>query len=740
MTSKPIVFSQTQTLKKAPDKKQYGATGTINFGGIISGHEYLPELQGLQLVDKIDRMLSDPTVGGAFRLTTLPILSAEWSIEPGDNPEADAWAERCLFNESGPLTMPFASWLAQVLDYLPYGRMAFEKIWAFDKDEGKWYWQELAPRLPKTIYLWKNGPDGNLESIVQQVFSDATGTFEMPTIPADKLILFVNERKGNNYEGRSFFRAAYKAWDIKSKLEIINAMAGERHGMGVSEIQIPDDADEQEAQQALDVLENLYAAESIGIVTRQNWTYNLHGLKGTAMNLLPAIKYYDERIAYSMIVGWSMLGMTGRGSRATGEVQQDPYYLGLMACVNYVISIMQSHIRQLVDLNFSGVKKYPQLKCEKLRPKNIQEMGEALKNLAAAGYNLTDLDTENEVRGLMGLTPVDEAAKEAGRATPAGTVKEQQRAAPASPDDIKLSSCGGEHFFAVGGITEPGQELNLWREPRGPENYVALADIADGHLAGRRQVEAAIRSLRMAMTGPFVEAAQQAAHTGSPATLADFVPQNLGIDNAQGKLRRIFAGNWRRGVREVDDEIARQREGKTIDPLIRQRQEGKAVTALEAAAGRPPSIPQDVWDQINLEVSSLAQAEASRLRHILIRAYSSSMAQGTIDINFVRKELERSVDEGLANIASQYGAWGFARGRDYEALAYAPEVKEVHRSGILDEKICGHCEQADGESYPSQEEADAAAYLPDPDCAGRDRCRCIYISVLARETEPTVKD
>jgi predicted transcriptional regulator YdeE len=51
------------------------------------------------------------------------------------------------------------------------------------------------------------------------------------SIPAQKLVIFTHRREGDNYEGRSSLRSAYKHWFFKDTLYRLDGIRHERQGV-----------------------------------------------------------------------------------------------------------------------------------------------------------------------------------------------------------------------------------------------------------------------------------------------------------------------------------------------------------------------------------------------------------------------------------------------------------------------------------------------------------------------------
>ncbi len=68
--------------KKPRITKELGSTGTLFFGGFISGEEYNTKLLGLAGLNIYDEMRNDSQVAATLTAITLPIIQAVWKVIP----------------------------------------------------------------------------------------------------------------------------------------------------------------------------------------------------------------------------------------------------------------------------------------------------------------------------------------------------------------------------------------------------------------------------------------------------------------------------------------------------------------------------------------------------------------------------------------------------------------------------------------------------------------------------------
>ncbi len=216
---------------------EVGGTGTTIISGFLANQDYNPEFTGTRRINTYDEMrLSDATVRAGLNMVKLPILSADWYIRDpsGDSElgEVADFANRQLFKNPN---FSFTAFLRQALTMCDNGNAIFEKVFE-TLSGGKIGWKRLAPRMSKTIYRWTLS-DGKSPGVYQILPTGKTAE-----IPRWKLLYFINEQEGSNYEGISLLRAAHKPWYYKNMLYKIDSIAAEKQGMGMVKLTVPNQA------------------------------------------------------------------------------------------------------------------------------------------------------------------------------------------------------------------------------------------------------------------------------------------------------------------------------------------------------------------------------------------------------------------------------------------------------------------------------------------------------------------
>ena len=73
-------------------------------------------------------------------------------------------------------------------------------------------------------------------------------------------------QEGDNYQGISILRPAYKHWYIKQNLEKFEAIKHQKQGVGVPLIYLPKNATTEDKAAALDMVQKFKTNEQSGVV------------------------------------------------------------------------------------------------------------------------------------------------------------------------------------------------------------------------------------------------------------------------------------------------------------------------------------------------------------------------------------------------------------------------------------------------------------------------------------------
>lgn len=401
----PLEINMAATNGTKPSTAEVGNSGTQIFSGQLSPiQDYNDELNPPQCYDVYDRMrLGDGTVAAALRVIKMPLLNADWFIEPAsDSAQDKEIAERLETNIKRDTNVSWHAQLRQILLHLDYGTAPFEPVWRVV--DGLVELRKLALRHPKTISKWLTDEKGGLAGIEQVTAPD----FNPKTIDVSKLVVFVNDLEGSNFHGISILRPAYKPWRYVDGLERVEASGIEKraHGVDVGKLMGEGITEERrgDAERALMTVhagEKMYMTEVDG-----QFEYRVQGIQGDVLDPNTAIVRHQWAIVRSMITEFLMMGSGSTGSLAMSRDKSAFSMMALGGIANNICETIDRHlIRPWVSYNWS-VDEYPRLKYSHLDARPLTEFAEAVFKLSQAGVLTRTLDLENAGRSMLDLPPL----------------------------------------------------------------------------------------------------------------------------------------------------------------------------------------------------------------------------------------------------------------------------------------------------------------------------------------------
>lgn len=410
----------------APLAGSIGATGTSIMAGVLVREDYNPDFgwrRGVEIFDQMRR--SNGTVRAIEQLLAMPLRAATWSVKPASEKSADAriasFVESALFHEL-EFTTPEGVEQHQTWDdilrhaclMMTFGFMPFELVWRQDAD-GWTKWAQWMPLLPKTVWRWWVNQQTDLVGIQQRTYINYGWYYR--DIPASKLLLFTNEREGNNYEGMSVFRAAYPHWFYLQQYYKIQAVGIERNAVTPPIGYLGAMATAGDRDNLFQVVQNMRVGESMGAVLQADEKVEYpanHQHQGA--DVQQAIDHHMQMMAQSAVTSFLTLGASAKGAFNLAESLISMLMTILQARAQYICdTINAGPIRQLVRYNFGAQAVYPQLTVGRLTATDITRVANALA--ALAGY----IPPSNEITDfLVKMIGLPEAAHSEVQATNPG--------------------------------------------------------------------------------------------------------------------------------------------------------------------------------------------------------------------------------------------------------------------------------------------------------------------------------
>lgn len=662
---------------KEPNVCGVTGNGGRNFAKMSTG-EYVSALSGSTGRVVFEEMRrSDPKVGSVLKAITLPIRSANWHVEPASGDALDVKiAETIEANLLRGMTCTWDDVIRHALLMLPFGFSIVEKVWEYRPD-GVLGIRKLAPRLPVSVMDWKY--DKTTGEMIGPEQADSDGTRYV--LPIEKLLVFTNDREGDNWEGISILRTAYKPWFIKSNLEKIDAIKHDRYGVGVPMATPPQgvSAKDQSWADAVETLENLQAQEQSYLIKPNGWDMTILTAGAAAgTDVVASIKYHDEQIGKAMLAQFIDLGTSEFGSRALGGTFVDLFMQSIQAYADYICEVVSRFlIREYVGYNWA-VDRYPILKCNGIKRIDYTE----LVALVGGGIVKPDAGLESVIRQTLEL--------------PQRTEDDETKAPETNPSE-KTSD------------DDEGEELS----ERRPVRLAAAAPelrLIDAPAIGLQLDNAEKSTLRAVLA----IRDEQRAYIIEQTLAAKRVPQ-INVPKKREMYEALMAAFH--AQRDVGREQVRRE-------MVKQT--GKALATRKR-------VPIDeLYDLVEEQTMLEVEGAADKLKAIIIGKTIDARRIG-LDGDALRKQVEADSDAisdvtwEKAVAGAVNGGWG--AGRDEAARQYESEIDYVYRSAILDSNTCPVCSAHDGDSWaPGEEEI-----MPDRECEGGDNCRCINIYVMKAE-------
>jgi hypothetical protein len=497
-------------VSRRPHQTPFGVSGTQIQRGLIISEEFNPDLQWKEAIRTYDVMRrTDPQVFSTLLIMELPIRSAEWKIAPATYSPRDL--EIASFVESNLFHLMERQWddlLRHVLLMLPYGFSLFEQT--FRVDGGRVLLRDIAPRHPRTIMRWWTDSDNNLIGVQQWAFRD--GRLEYIDIPVDVLVHFAFRQEGQNYEGVSVLRSAYKPWWYKQNFERIIAVGYEREHVGIPVVRLPEGFTREDLENAQKIGKHLRAHEMAYVTLPPGW--DLEWLKARTTErkgstMLEMMYYLDRQIQQNVLAQFLSLGTTDVGSYALSNDQSRVFLMSLQATAKYIASVFnQRTIVPLVRYNYGDVGIYPQLICQKIHAYNFMDLTASIANLAGIGVIPVTPELEDYVHDLLGIpapprSVVESTNPAATRDSRQDQINQRLPGNLAPPGIDRDESAGGIGFNEIYDtpsyrLMDPVQRriyARMAREAGRPRGVVRLsATPAIDHEEHRRRLERRLRA------------------------------------------------------------------------------------------------------------------------------------------------------------------------------------------------------------------------------------------------------
>lgn len=726
-------------LKRSFPKAEIGDSGTRGTSGIIT-EEYNPTLQGIQGIKVFDEMRkSDGTIRAAVLACTLPVRRAKWFVTaPTEDPqdlEIKSFVEHALFDWLEDMTWDDV--VRQALLCVSFGVMPFEKVYGIKDFEGKSYvtLRKLAPRLPRSIQQWEL-PDKTFGIV--QIRQDG----QTANIPGSKLLIFINEREGNNWWGTSMLRAAYKHWYFKNNFYKIDALAFERQGLGVPMIKMPAGYTESDERKATIAMQNLRANEAGYLLLPPGYEAEFMNMgSSTTRDPQNSINHHNKEILQSVLAQFLELGSTssGSGSHALSADHSDLFLKAVESLANIISSTVNKDlIEELVDLNFNDVKTYPKLEYAGITKNDVAAIATAYSTLVTSGGIKPIPGDQPYLRALLDLPAptqedIDAMDDAAADGEPVDPNKPTMEDDPNMEDDMPMDKTkktedtpADKKANADEVKKKPNPKNKASEHVHGPNCHHLKRKFDDGKgFMSWRPLTFAEQKVSWDKIQTTMDDMEENFDAAARSLLAD------AKDAFMSKLAQAIKDNDTNAIKDVEIKFINDYRALLKDTMKKAYEYGKNNVSKEMGV-QPPANNAETLANIDLMADTIANKTAIDLETKAKIATANAMksdighlqAAGAVDAL-----LDQAVDDAVINTRGLIVNQSLNDGRNDVFERNGGMIQSLQRSEILDNTTCNFCLSMDGRVVnPDDAWAKTNSF--------HSNCRGIWVEILKDEENP----
>jgi len=404
--------------------KQLWEVGTEDYQWYLQ-EDYLSQWNGQNKVELVKEMINDATIAWWLRAIKSPVLWCNFYIQPAVNEEWESedvdmenakFVEDNIFGDVWMMAMhtPFQQWLREVLTCLEYGWSAFEKIWA--KNDRWIYVKNLMFLEQDTVEAWQidSWEKGIRQTLTAPADSGANKWNSTTNIPLSKILLVSYDRLGNNYEGVSMIRPAYRMWYMKNKFYDYLSRMNQRLGGWILQGWLPNNATDDDKSAYKTIMEDMSASIRNWVLnpwSKDEW-YELEWMDARitqGIDMRGDINHLNEQILNSMLAGFlNFWSGDSSGNRSLGDNMVDFFMKSENALASLVCDLFNRQV--MTEYSFlNWWERSPILIHEEIKASpSIQELAQTFATLIQSWAVGKDNAIEEFVRDRFWLPPMEE--------------------------------------------------------------------------------------------------------------------------------------------------------------------------------------------------------------------------------------------------------------------------------------------------------------------------------------------
>ena len=396
--------------------KEYGASGTNVYGGVVQWDDYNPLMTGDQLFKNIEQMRkADGAVRAALNVVKMPLLRTTVQITVEREEDTDGKnrliAETCQEKLLAQNAV-FEPWDRQLRNFLlmfDFGFSVAEKVYDVDEEDFLIY-KRIAPRLPKTITGFETNKDGSLKRVFQRAAKG--GREKELKIPApDYAVVMSWDQEGDNYFGTPLTRPMYKHWWYKEQLYRIDAIRLDKWGVGQPDAEIKEgyELKPKDRTDLIKMLQGMRGSERAFSIHPDAIKLSVLTPAGNGggtgnLGLMDSVNHHDVMIFRSILAGFMTTGSQTYGNYGSTKSYADLFLYAEQAAANFIENEYgRQVIKPFCDRNFDMVKRpYPKLRFADVQKIDMQQVATAVSSFKSAGIIRPDDDLESFFRKAFG--------------------------------------------------------------------------------------------------------------------------------------------------------------------------------------------------------------------------------------------------------------------------------------------------------------------------------------------------
>ena len=429
------------TMNDTPERFKLAEAGYLglNIYAGLSEDEIKKELNFPASIQTYKQMSYHSTVNSALTLFDNLVGKADWKFKaPKDATEAELEQARIINEMMQDMEgQTWADFISDALSANVFGFSVHEKVYrrrlksnGSKFDDGLIGWKKLPIRNQETIQRFVFSDDGNDILGVRQDLTQvsdpynryAKRTTNVVVLPRSKIMLFrAGKHKGDPY-GKSPLRDAYLAWRFLSVIEEIEANGVAKDLAGLPVLKLPpqylaaDASPEQKQIRAYyeNVMRNLQMNQQSALIlpqaydqdTRQPlFSLELLSLNGSkAMDTSKIKEYYKNLILTSLFADLLVMGQTGGGSFALGQIKSSLSGNAAEAMLKRITQVINDElIRQTYDLNGWDTSRMGYMDYDNIQTEDLESFSKAIQRYASTGMLEIDRPVLNRVRESVGI-------------------------------------------------------------------------------------------------------------------------------------------------------------------------------------------------------------------------------------------------------------------------------------------------------------------------------------------------